>query len=76
MFHPSLLLLFLDGHFETTPDYNLVDFDVHDVLPNFPDLESAGQAHSAQGRAVWLPGQVRPQNTLCGDLFNMQFTLC
>ena len=43
MFHPSLLLsflLFLDGHFETTPDYDLTDFDVHDFLPNFPDLNA------------------------------------
>ena len=37
MFHPSLLLLFFDGQFKTTPDYDLTDFDVHDVLPNFPD---------------------------------------
>ena len=40
MFHPSLLLLFLDGHFETTPDYDLTDFDVHDFLSNFPYLEA------------------------------------
>ena len=43
MFHPSLLLsflLFLDGHFETTPDYDLTDFDVHDFLPNFSDLKA------------------------------------
>ena len=40
MFHPSLLLLFLDGHFETTPDYDLTDFDVHDFLPNLPDLKA------------------------------------
>ena len=38
MFHPSLLLLFLDGHFETTPDCDLTVFDVRDFLPNFPDL--------------------------------------
>ena len=40
MFHPSLLLLFLDGHFETTPDYDLddlIDSDIHKFLPNFPD---------------------------------------
>ena len=37
MSHPSLLLLCLDGHFETTPDY---DFDVHDILPNFPDVKA------------------------------------
>ena len=41
MFHPSLLLLFLDGHFETTPDLDdLTDFDVHAILPNVPDLEA------------------------------------
>ena len=43
MFHPSLLLsslLFLDGHFETTPDYDLIDFDVHDFPQNFPDLKA------------------------------------
>ena len=40
MFHPSLLLLFLNGHFETNPDYDLIDFDVHDFLPNFPDLKA------------------------------------
>ena len=43
MFHPSLLLsflLFLNGHFETTPDYDLTDFDVHDFLPNFPDVKA------------------------------------
>ena len=35
MFHPSLLLLFLDGFFETIPD-----FDIHDILTNFPDLKA------------------------------------
>ena len=40
MFHPSLLLLILDGHVETTPDYDLTDFDVHDFLPKFTDLKS------------------------------------
>ena len=43
MFHPSLLLLFLDGHFETTLDYDLDDFTddpVHTFLPNFPDLKA------------------------------------
>ena len=33
-------LLFPDGHFETTPDCDLTDFDVHDFLPNFPDLKA------------------------------------
>ena len=34
MIHPSsLLLLFLDGHFETTPDDDLNDAPVHTFLP-------------------------------------------
>ena len=40
MFHPSLLLLFLDGHFETIPDCDFVDFDAHDFISNFPDLKA------------------------------------
>ena len=43
MLHPSLLSLFLDGHFETTPDCDrgdLTDFHVHDFLQNFPDLKA------------------------------------
>ena len=43
VFHPSLLLLFLDGLFETTPDYDLddlTDVSVHAILPNFPDLKA------------------------------------
>ena len=41
MFHPSLLLLFLDGHFETFPDFDdLTDVSVHAILPNFPDLKA------------------------------------
>ena len=41
MFHPSLLLLFLDGHFETFPDLDdLTDVSVHAILPNFPDLKA------------------------------------
>ena len=41
MFHPSLLLLFLDGHFETFPTSTTSpDVSVHAILPNFPDLEA------------------------------------
>ena len=41
MFHPSLLLLFIDGHFETFPDLDdLTDVSVHAILPNFPDLKA------------------------------------
>ena len=42
MFHPSLLLLFLDRHFKTFPDLDdLTDVSVHAILPNFPDLKKA-----------------------------------
>ena len=36
-------LLFLDGHFETTPDYDLddlTDVSVHAILPNFPEQKA------------------------------------
>ena len=71
MFHPSLLmssLLFLDGHFETTPDCDLTDFDVHDFPHNVPDLEAQVKCTPHEDelfgylqRAVWLSGQVRLQ---------------
>ena len=35
-----LRLLFLHGHFET-----ITDALIHTILPNFPELKSAGQAH-------------------------------
>ena len=57
MFHPSLLLLFLNGHFETNPDYDLIDFDVHDFLPNFPDLKAQVK-------------RTPPENELLGYLAN------
>ena len=41
MFRPSLLVLFLDGHFETFPDLDdLTDVSVHAILPNFPDFKA------------------------------------
>ena len=39
--HPSLLLMFLDSHFETFPDLDdLTDVSVHAILPNFTDLKA------------------------------------
>ena len=32
-FHPSLVLLFLDGHFDTTPDFDFTDDPIHMILP-------------------------------------------
>ena len=49
MSHPSLL--FLDGHFETIPD-----FDVHTFLPYFPVLEAQDTrlcAHASRSLATW-----------------------
>ena len=70
MFHPSSLLLFLDGHFETTPDLDdLTDISVHARSCRTAPTWSAGQAHSARGRAVWLPGQVRHQHRWSHQLY-------
>ena len=49
MSHPSLL--FLDGHFETIPD-----FDVHTFLPYLPVLKAQGMRISARAArivAIW-----------------------
>ena len=49
MSHPSLL--FLDGHFETIPD-----FDVHTFLPCLPVLQAQGMrisARAARSLAIW-----------------------
>ena len=65
MCHPSLLLLFLDGHFETFPDlYDFIDFGRPRLPAELSRPKSAGQAHPARGRAVWLSGQVLPQHRL------------
>ena len=55
MIHPSLL--FLDGHFETIPDFN-----VHTFLPYFLVQKAQDMRISGRGREVWLSGQVRPQH--------------
>ena len=46
MIHPSSLL-FLDGHFETNPDYGLTDSDIHEILPYFPVLKAQHTRNSA-----------------------------
>ena len=43
VFHPFLLLLFLDGHFETTPDCDLTDVSVHAIQRNFLAQEERGE---------------------------------
>ena len=55
-----LRLLFLHGHFET----NLTDAPRPHDPAELSRPKSAGQAHSARGRAVWLPGHVRPPHRL------------
>ena len=46
MIHPSSLL-FLDGHLETTPDYDFADDPIHMILPFFPVLKAQDTRHSA-----------------------------
>ena len=58
--HPSLL--FLDGHFETIPD-----FDVYDFLAELNPTQKRGSgALPHEHRGVWLPGQVRSHHNLSG----------
>ena len=63
-FHPSLLLLSLDGHLETTPTATSLTFSRPRLPAELPRPRSAGQAHSTGGRGDWLPGRFRPQHTL------------
>ena len=61
MSHPSLL--FLDGHFETTPDYDLTDDPVHTFLPYIRVLKAKDMRHSAHASrslATW-PSQMQTQ---------------
>ena len=63
MIHPSSLL-FLHGHFETNPDYDLTaDSDIHMILPYFPVLKVQEMRHSApasRSSATW-PDQMQTQ---------------
>ena len=65
MFHPSLLRLFLDGHFETTPpDYfldDLTDVPVHAILPNFPYLRAQVKRSPHEDELFWLPAGYEPK---------------
>ena len=59
MIHLSLPLL--DCHFETTPDYDLTDSDIHMILPYFPVLEAQDMRHSppaSRSLATW-PDQMQ-----------------
>ena len=59
MCHPSLL--FLDGHFETTPDYDFTNDPVHTFLPHFPVLKAQDthkSAHSSRSLGTW-PSQMQ-----------------
>ena len=56
----SYPLLLLHGHFETTPDYDLADSDIHEMLPYFPVLEAQDTCNSApasRSLATW-PSQI------------------
>ena len=54
MIHP--FLLFLHGHFETNPDYDFTDSDIHKFLTYFPVLEAQdtrNSAHASRSLATW-----------------------
>ena len=54
MIDPSLL--FLDGHFETNPDYDFTEDPIHTILPYFPVLKAQDMRHSApasRSLATW-----------------------
>ena len=56
-----LSLLFLHGHFETTPDNDFTDSDIHMILPYFPVLKAQDMRHSApasRSLATW-PNQMQ-----------------
>ena len=56
-----LSLLFFDGHFETTPDYDFTDNPM--ILPYFPVLKGQDMRHSApasRSLATW-PSQMQTQ---------------
>ena len=61
MIHLSLLLL--HGHFESNPDYDLVDSDIHMILPFFPVREAQDMRHSAPASRslATLPTQMQTQ---------------
>ena len=56
-----LSLLFLHGHFETTPDHDFTDSDIHNFLPYFPVLkaqDTRNSAHASRSLATW-PSQLQ-----------------
>ena len=58
-----LSLLFLHGHFETTPDYDLTDSVMHMILPYFPVLqaqETRNFAPAMRSLGTW-PSQMQTQ---------------
>ena len=64
MSHQSLL--FLHGHFETTPDYDFTHVPVHTFLPYFPVLKAQDTRNSAPASrsfATW-PSQMQTHEEL------------
>ena len=56
-----LSLLFLHGHFESTPDYDFTDVPIHMILPYFPVLKAQDTRNSApasRSLATW-PSQMQ-----------------
>ena len=61
-----LSLLFPQGHFETTPDYDFTDDPIHMILPYFPVLKAQDMRHSAHASRslATCPSQMQRQRKL------------
>ena len=65
--HPSSLL-FLEGHFQTTPDHDFTDSDIHEFLPYFTVLQAQDVRHSALASrclATWPDHMQTPDDLDC-----------
>ena len=67
-----LSLLFLHGHFESTPDYDFTGNPIHMILPYFPVLEAQDTRNSApasRSLATW-PSQMQTHRAAGQQLGN------
>ena len=69
-----LSLLFLDGNFETTPDYGFTDSDILKFLPYFPVLKAQDMRSSSRkpSREIEMPRNTRENMSILGHVFDRQ----
>ena len=63
-----LSLLFLHGHFETNPDYDLTDSDIHMFMPYFPVLKAQDTRNSAPASRSWATWPSKMQTHPCDTM--------